>query len=418
MKRLLPSLMVVCLVVPCARAQEPVPGGPGAAPEIAELRAQITEQQAQIRALQENLGRIEAAMAGASDRDANDASKSETVPDRTEEVKALAVEAGFGKIKFNGLLQTWYQGGDAGFNDSFRIRRTELKFTGEISPRIRWTVMTDPAKALAVNNTFVTAGGTQVVGDTSVNQGSRILQDAFITLNLSPRVNLNVGQFKVPLSLEGLQSSAGLDTERALFASDRARGGTYGDIRDIGAMVYGPIGGGFDYQLGVFNGSGENQNDLDRSDQKALAGRLVFKPAALTGLQFGASGVWGNGERPGRPRRDRVGGELLYTRGPLTLKGEYMTGKDDLLGRRGYYGHFAYHFSPEWEGILRFDSWDPDTALESSATDVTEEDYVAGFNYFISGSRAKLQFNYVRKTFANDVADALDLAVLKLQTWW
>jgi phosphate-selective porin O/P len=278
--------------------------------------------------------------------------------------------------------------------------------------------MIDPSKALALNNTFTTINGTPVLRDSSVTQSSRILQDAFITLSYFKRMNINVGQFKVPLSLEGLQSSGNLDTERALFASDRARGGTFGDIRDVGLMIYGPLNKQVDYQVGIFNGSGESQNDVDKNDQKALAGRLVARPAFVKGLQIGASGVWGDGERGDRPRRDRLGAESLYLNGPVTLKGEVMTGVDGPIHRRGYYGHFGYQFNPKFQAIFRVDTWDPDTSKESTATSVFERDYVAGFNYFIRERYFKLQFNYLRKTFPSGILLPRNVALINLQTWW
>lgn len=344
--------------------------------------------------------------------------KPETVTAETADVKAKGVEVGIGKIKFNGLLQTWFVGGNGGVIDTFRIRRAELKFTGEISPHFKWTLMIDPAKSLSLNNTFTTVAGTSVVKDTSVNQASRILQDAFITLSYLKRANVNVGQFKVPLSLEGLQSSTQLDTERALFASDRARGGTFGDIRDVGIMVYGPLSKAVDYQVGIFNGSGESQNDLDKNDQKALAGRLVVRPPVIRGLQLGGSGVWGNGQRADRPRRDRLGAESLFVRGPVTLKGELMTGSDGPIHRRGYYGHFAYLFDPKVQGVFRVDTWDPDIARETNGANALERDYVAGFNYFIRERYFKLQFNYLRKTFPSGLVHSRNVLLLNLQTWW
>jgi phosphate-selective porin len=279
-------------------------------------------------------------------------------------------------------------------------------------------VMIDPAKSLSLNNTFTTVGGTTVVKDTTVNQASRILQDAFITFSYLKRVNVNAGQFKIPLSLEGLQSSGNLDTERALFASDRARGGTYGDVRDIGLMVYGPLTKRVDYQIGVFNGSGENQNDLDKNDQKAIAGRLVARPSFVRGLQVGGSGVWGMGQTADRPRRDRLGAEALFVRGHVTLKAELMTGSDGAIHRRGYYGHFVYQFKPRFQGVFRVDTWDPDISKDTTVASATERDYVAGFNYFIRERYFKLQFNYVHKTFANHLIPTRNVLLLNLQTWW
>jgi phosphate-selective porin len=348
-----------------------------------------------------------------------EAPKPESQVAKTSDIKRYDIKAGSGRIKFDGLLQGWYASGNGGFSDSFRIRRTELKFTGEVTPEIRWTIMIDPSKALSLNNTLTTINGTTVVRDTSVNQASRILQDAYITLSYYKRMNINVGQFKMPLSLEGLQSSAALDTvERTLFASDRARGGNLGDIRDLGIMAYGPLNSEVDYQVGFFNGGGENQNDVDKNDQKAVAGRLVIHPEFLKGLRIGGSGLWGNGQRADRPRRDRLGGEFLFVRRGVTLKSELMTGKDGDLHRRGYYGHFGYRFKPRVEGIFRFDTWDPDTRREFNAGNVTERDYITGFNYYLKENQVKLQLNYLRKTFADHIAPPRNLVLVNLQTSW
>lgn len=330
-----------------------------------------------------------------------------------------AVETGLGKVKFTGLLQGWYAGGDRGFNDTFRIRRAEMKFTGELLPKVRWTVMLDLAKALSLNTSSTTVNGTSVVGDVTVNQSSRILQEAFVTLGYFKRANVNIGQFKLPVSQEALQSSAALDTvERALFLSDRSRGGALGDVRDFGVMLFGPLNSQLDYQIGVFNGSGENMNDVDRSDQKSIAGRLVFHPGFLKGLQLGGSGVWGNGNRSTNPRRDRLGAELVFEREKFKFKSEFMTGVDGTIHRRGYYAHFGYRFLPKLEGIFRFDMFDPDIRRESSSTNVTERDFITGINYYIKDNNLKLQINYLRKTFAGSFVPSRNQLLVNLQTSW
>ncbi|HEY2974828.1 MAG TPA: porin [Pyrinomonadaceae bacterium] len=348
-----------------------------------------------------------------------EAAKPETHVTKTSDVKRYDVKAGSGRIKFDGLLQAWLIGGNGGFRDTFRVRRAELKFTGELTPEIKFTVMIDPSKALSLNNTFTTIAGTTVLKDTSVNQASRVLQDAFITLTYFKKMSVNIGQFKVPLSLEGLQSSAGLDTaERALFVSDRARGGAFGDIRDIGVMAYGALNKRVDYQIGFFNGSGENQNDVDKNDSKAVAGRLVVRPAFAKGLQIGGSGAWGNGQRNDRPRRDRLGGEFLFVRRGLTLKSELMTGVDGDVHRRGYYGHIGYRFRPRLEGVFRVDTWDPDVRQESNAINVRERDYVTGFNYNLKENQVKFVFNYLHKTFGRGIVPSRNVWIMGLQTSW
>lgn len=398
--------------------------------EVEALRKKLEAQAAQLDQLQKDLQRqsqligeqqhqLQSLKGGAQPAAAPVASTSSAKP--VEEKKpAASADNGYGKIKINGLLQGWYSAGNAGSRDTFRIRRTELKFSSEIVKDVKWTLMIDPSKALSLNQTFATVNGEKVVTSASVNHASRILQDAFITLGYSKKANVNIGQFKVPNSLEGLQSSAALDTvERALFITDRARGGALGDVRDIGVMVYGPVTKSVDYQFGMFNGGGENQNDVDKNDQKAVAGRLVVRPSFVKGLQIGGSGSYsGNGSRIDRPRRDRAGAEFLYANNVFKFKSEFMAGSDGDLHRRGFYAHTGYKFMPKVEGVFRFDSFDPDIRLETNAANVTERDYIAGFNYFITENNVKLQANYMRKTFANGIVAPRNLFLVNLQTSW
>jgi phosphate-selective porin len=303
-------------------------------------------------------------------------------------------------VSFNGLLQAWYLNAGNGLDDTFRIRRAELKFSGEVFPDVAWVVMVDPAKMR------------------SSHEAGRILQDAFITLDFHQRLKVSVGQLKVPLSLEALESSAELDTERALFMADRARGGAYGDVRDIGVMASGPITTRLDYQLGFFDGSGDPQNGVEGPHQIAVAGRLVYRPPFLPGLQVGTSGVSENGTTARHTRRGRMGAELRYVNGPSTLKAEYMTGNDFSVRREGYYAHFVYRLARRWEAILRYDTWDPDTHRETKPESVTERDYIAGFNYFVGGRHAKLQFNYLHETFEDDIVHTSHQGVLRLPASW
>jgi phosphate-selective porin len=330
-----------------------------------------------------------------------------------------AVESGFGKVKFTGFIQGWFAAGDRAFADTFRVRRAELRFTGDLLPKVRWSVMFDLAKTLSLNTTTAAVDGTPVVRTVSVNQSSRIFQEAFVTLGYFKQANIQVGQYKVPLSQEGLQSTAALDTvERALFMSDRSRGGALGDIRELGAMVFGPLGQQVDYQIGVFNGTGETQNDVDTNDQKALVGRLVYKPASVNGLAIGTSAAWAPRSQTLNPQHHRLGFETVYQRDKVRLKSELMLGIDGDVHRRGFYAHGGYRFTKKIEGIFRFDMFDPNTGLESTPASVTERDYIGGLNYYIKDNNFKIQLNYLRKTFANNITPSKDLFIVNLQTAW
>lgn len=123
-----------------------------------------------------------------------------------------------------------------------------------------------------------------------------------------PFASLTVGKYKPPVSLERLQGDAdGAFLERA-FPTYLAPN------RDVGIMLHGEFGrpgykvvyGGpedfknfLSYQLGVFNGTGDNGNgDTDIKDDKEFAGRIWAHPFqhsgidALEGLGLGIAGTW------------------------------------------------------------------------------------------------------------------------------
>ncbi len=185
------------------------------------------------------------------------------------------VKVGFGELKIGGLLQLWYshdetRGNESGKADTFRLRRSEIMFSGEILPEVAWTVMVDPSKELGFS-----AG--------AIDQNTRILQDYNIDIGYIPHHIVSIGQFKLPLTEEGLRSSVMLDTIERSFI-----GRTFGDQRDIGIQVRG-IWEYVDYWLGIFNGSGQNQ--LDVNDYKDISGRIVLKP--FKDLEIGISGLTG-----------------------------------------------------------------------------------------------------------------------------
>ena len=124
---------------------------------------------------------------------------------------AILVDTGGVKLRVSGLFQGWYTASDQNVVDTFRLRRAELKFSGDVSPRIKWTVMVDPAKTLGLTTTTSSMGGQTVVTGSSISQSGRLLQDAFVALNWKPTLSVEVGQQKIPLGLEGTSSSGKLD---------------------------------------------------------------------------------------------------------------------------------------------------------------------------------------------------------------
>jgi len=131
--------------------------------------------------------------------------------------------------------------------NSFAIRRVELKVDGKITDDVSYEVMVDP----------------------TISSGS-ILQDAAIKYKLPFNAEIKVGQFKNLQTLEGGTSSSEL-----MFAERSQMGRTFGDDRNRGGIVSFGFGDpkefGAKLHLGVFNGSGK-ANDVNA--QKDIVARL------------------------------------------------------------------------------------------------------------------------------------------------
>lgn len=194
------------------------------------------------------------------------------------------------------------------------------------------------------------------------------LKDAYLEVDYVPWARFRMGQFKVPFTLENIQSHKYIDFAERSIAVDNMRLPS----RDIGAMLHGRLADGlFEYQLAVLSGAGENRSDDNSA--KDLAGRLVLRPfrgvdsEALRGAQFGVSGTWGEQDELlfGRPfltvggtefvdfalgtalrgDRSRLAAEFAWLVGPASLKTEWMwMWLEDLRG-------------PAVRGDFRFDSW-------------------------------------------------------------
>jgi hypothetical protein len=361
--------------------------------EIAQLRQAIAD-------LQKRLDALEA-------QQRKEAEQKETAPPARSSV---------GPITMGGLLQTWYATDSRG-PDTFRLRRMEMSFSGSITPRVSWRTMFDLAKPLSLN---VAASGGTVTG-VSPNQASRILQDMFVSYALTPRLTADVGQFKVPLSMEGLRSPADILTvERSIMNVLPARNGRMGDARDLGLQLR-TARPRWEAAVGVFNDASPRQNDVDDNNNKAVVGRVAFRPIVGTAgtLQIGVSGARGR-TAAAEVVRDRLGGELSYRVGPHILEAEVAEAKDGapVVKGRGGYVTYAYSFSPGWQGVVRYDRWDPNTAVGGDA----EHDWVLGANYYIRGRNARIQLNVVRKSIGAAapayLGSSRTLVLTNFQTAW
>ncbi len=245
---------------------------------------------------------------------------------------------------------------------NFRLRRAELKVKGDIVPKlVGYQLMIDPARALEVNQVKVaSATGTDAVAAAQppVDAAGKfspltVLNDFFITFQ-SEYADVSVGQFKVPVSYEGYNSSSKL-----LFPERAPVSRHYGDKRDIGLRVEKKLFEHLGYSAGLFNGTGQNRLDDDTEKDGAL--RLE---GYLAGATVAAAGYTTLGKRR-KSSRDRVELDVKYDAHSAYVLAEYIHGWDTKGGGKAVEGHgtyvaAAYTLFGQLQPMLRVGDVEPD----------------------------------------------------------
>ena len=280
---------------------------------------------------------------------------------RTAETESMTV--GTGKAQFNGLLQAWTINDTGGIGPklNFRIRRAELKFNGSVVPDTRWFVMLDPSKSLT----------TGAVASTNDNKP---LQDIGVAFSITHELEIISGQFKIPTTAEGLDSSGELMfPERAYVARK------YGDKREPGAMLTYKES---NWKATAMISNGQSTNTDDINNKKDLHARLDFSPTKEIKLgafttagdfNYGTKGRWG------------LNGRLFIS--DLTVELEGVKANDVGTSSTGWSVDGGYRVTDHFQPVARFDSFNNGGTFTSSNISL-------GLNYFLSKHNSKIQAAY------------------------
>jgi len=283
-------------------------------------------------------------------------------------------------LQFSGYIQMRYQFNQAKeVSDGIDIRRARLDIRGDVHARWEYRLQLDFA-------------------------GSPKILDAYAVYKPFYFLKVQVGQFKIPMSPDNLVSSSKMEfidrsqiTEALVSRSRDVLGNHNG--RDIGVMLSGNVMKYRDrylveYFVAGFNGQGVNTTD--KNESKDFTGRLLVHP--VKGFDIGAAYYSGYDYFIMKPdtgnfRRLRYSGEAAYTKGRLTLKGEFMSGDDGNIKRQGYFAQAGFFIWPKRIQLLaRYDEFDPDIR---KGKDISSW-YVGGINIFFN-EYARLGINYILK---------------------
>lgn len=194
-------------------------------------------------------------------------------------------------IKFSGYVMSQYQYSDQDSKESnsFNIRMVRMALEGRLMKDFYWKVQ------------------LQVNGNTSDLGSSPRMVDAFAEWQKYEAFKIKAGQFKRPFTFENpmhpiTQGFMGYSQNVSKLAGFSDRTGEHASNgRDIGVQIQGDFlknAAGrnlLHYQVGVFNGQGTNQKDVDQ--RKDVIGGIWVAP--IKGLRIGTFGWTGSSARKG-----------------------------------------------------------------------------------------------------------------------
>lgn len=306
------------------------------------------------------------------------ASDDKRLDDLTAEVEALREKASLWERilarlpRISGYVQVGYSWSENA--STFFVKRARLNLAGDIGSKIDYRMQVE----------FV----------------SPRLVDLYVRYRPFEALNLQVGEFKIPFSIENTDYPPLrlelIDYPMALRFlmgfSDLC--GLSATGRDLGAQLY----GGFwkrgdysvvNYNVGVFNGEGLNVRDRNRS--KDFVARLTLRPAR--GLLL--SGSYYRGEfGDDYLRRTRYGAGACYDRGPVVLRGEWIGGRTGPLASDGWYALAGWRATRTLMPVVRYDTFREDDRLRDSR----RTDYTAGL-LWQPLKYLRCQLNYTCETY-------------------
>lgn len=211
--------------------------------------------------------------------------------------------------------------------DDFDMRRARLGFNGKVFEDITFEVMGNFGSSTTLDVAWINYA------------------------YLSKAAQIRVGQFKMPFSLQALQSSNNITFQERAYMDNIAPN------KERGLMLHGVPTAGMTYAIAMSNGAGQNNSESDPEvDDKDLMGRLTFNVPEMMGNKDvvghlgvayttttqpasavtpgirteGRGATFFTGTNPGVEfDRERMGLEAAFATGPFKVQAEWVTAEYD-----------------------------------------------------------------------------------------
>jgi phosphate-selective porin len=291
------------------------------------------------------------------------------------------------KFVFGGFIHANGEFGDApdsrwaGISNRFFLRRARLNATATFAEDFLAKIEAD--------------FGANTLGASSSFRAQ--LTDGYVQWNKYGFAVLRMGQFKTPFGYEQLASDIKTHTIERSLPNDRL---TFS--RQVGASVSGDVlQKRISYSVGAFNGTGVNTSTND-NDQFMWVGRVsgvaVETKLGATSLKWslGTNALTTRDTGTFTGRRKGYGVDTQLAVGPGDIWAEWLRNESrptvgGVIKSEGYSLLAAYKVTPKWQGVVRYESYDSNTATGNTTTKV----WTTGVNYFLKGDDLKLSLNYL-----------------------
>lgn len=231
---------------------------------------------------------------------------------------------------------------------------------------------------------------TRLAPSNQWNFWQNLISDMYITNDNFDKHKILVGNSKLPIGVEGGQSSSTL-----LFLNRSQFARTFANSRKLGLRVIGDLDL-VDYDFGVYSSDTYFREFFPGVD---FTGWVDFKPLGKTKGEYGDLTL-GTGLSAGTHKTNyAVGGAYVgyeYKKFLINCEGAIADGYNGQVGlsdkkASGFYTTLGYHLTPKVQVVARFDTFDPNRDSE----DDERQEYSAGLNYYIKGQALKLMLNYI-----------------------
>jgi hypothetical protein len=283
----------------------------------------------------------------------------------------------------------------------------------------------------------------------AAKSGGAMLQQAWFDINMKNELRFRAGKFKTPYNQAYLVTlgetmfpvlPSSLTASVYLDRSINSAPPTFSTGFDLGFMVHGLLKNKWEYNLGIFNGTGINVNAAQKtlSDDIGIpsllyAARIAFMPKGPMPMHQGNTNDLNNDkflvalstsynvEANWQTSNDfRLGLELSYIKDRLYLSGEAYYLNVALTKRQRVSAHYnfvggyiqgGYFVTGKIQPAIRYDFMDRNSLSEKGLLNLP----AVGLNYYIFGYNLKLQamYQYLGR-WGHENQDARDLDDLGL----